>query len=186
MHFYPLIMKKAILILAISLACFGCKDERKTSAGGSQPFFLFDRIDYYHSDITMEDVLATEAKDNKSRKDIALLQIVRQHIPVNMMDTLFIRNMDSVGFRRRLINPAWNSRVSNLYSEREATPPKQSNCVPVFRDVLIFRQGNKITGMSKVDFDCGMHYTAGARYDASGFGQSGEYRPLYKILKQNQ
>lgn len=174
-------MKKAILLL-LSIFLFSCNKKEKINVG-DLPFFKFDKIDYYRTDISREALDSIGMKQEKSRKERALMQVLVQNIPVNTMDTLFINNMEILGFEKSVIDSSQYKRISNLFSLHDTANIDASACAVIFRDVLVFRKKDKVIGVAKICFDCGQNHIVGARYDSSKFGQSGEYEELMEILK---
>lgn len=170
------------MILAVAIAFASCKKEAAAKAG-DLPYFHFDRVDHYTKEITEAEVEQTYSEQEKSRKDQALLQIVTGNVPVNPADTLFIANMDILGFQKKTLDPGLNDELSKIFSKKEA--PETSvvaACEPIYRDVLVFRQKGKVVGVAKICFDCGDSQIVGARYNPGEFGQSGEFSKLGKIL----
>lgn len=119
---------------------------------------------------------------NKSRKDEALLQILTSNVPVSIKDTMFIKNMEILNFKKDIIDPKLHSKISHLFSLREAKHSLAPTCKSDYKDILIFREKNIIVGMAKISFDCKRHQMIGERYNDSKFGQSGEYAALQNIL----
>lgn len=173
-----------ISIFILALLLFSCNENKKAAGNQDQPFFYFDQIEYYHTDITKKDLQTIEMKEEKTRKEQALLQILKGNIPVSIKDTLFIKNMEILGFEKDTIDLRLNSKMAHIFSFREVSKPEVANCSPEFHDILIFRRNNKIIGMAKISFDCLRHQMIGERYNDSNFGQSGEYKELEKILNQ--
>jgi hypothetical protein len=163
---------------------FSCNQNAKTTGNQDLPFFHFDQIEYYHKDISKKELQRIETKEDKTRKEQALLQILTGNVPVSIKDTLFIKNMEILGFEKDTINNKLNPEISHLFSFREVSKPVTSPLNPEFCDVLIFRRNARIIGMAKVSFDGLKHQMIGERYNDSNFGQSGEYKELEKILKQ--
>jgi hypothetical protein len=175
---------KYIPIFILAVLLFSCNENKKTSGNEDQPFFHFDKIEHYHTDMARKDLQAIELKEDKTREEQALLQILTGNIPVSIKDTLFIKNMEILGFDKDTIDSGLNPRISHLFSLREISGPVAANCSAGFRDVLIFRKNGRIVGMAKISFECLRHQMIGERYNDSGFGQSGEYKELEKLLKQ--
>lgn len=175
---------RSISAFLLTILLFSCNENKKTSGNHDQPFFYFDQIEYYHADISKKDLQTIEMKEEKTRKEQALLQILTGNIPVSIKDTLFIKNMEILGFEKDTINNQLNSKISHLFSFREIVNPVPAACNSEFRDILIFRRNNKIIGIAKISFECLRHQMIGERYNDSNFGQSGEYNELEKILNQ--
>ena len=173
-------MKKTILLLICILAV-SCQ-KKEPIAQGDLPFFLFDQIDYYHKTISEDSIIAIIQKEDQTRKEQGLLQIIKGNVPVNTMDTLCIKNMDILGFEKQSIPKAYFDKINNLFSLKTAETKSATACVAIYRDVLVFRKKDKVIGVAKICFDCEKSAIVGARYDASQFGQSGEYKALQEIL----
>lgn len=171
---------KTILPFILCLLLVSCNDKKPT---GPLPFFHFDEIDYYHVDISAEEATEMSIKQDKTRKEQALLQILNGNVPVNTRDTLFINNMDILNFEQHEIDPKLNPQFDALFSVRENVKAEQSSCIAVYRDVLVFRQKDKVVGVAKIDFDCGKDMIVGSRYNTSSFGERGDYGKLEALLK---
>lgn len=176
-------MKYISTFLLAILLC-SCNENKKATTNIDQPFFLYDQIEYYHTPIAKDSLLAIKMKQEKSRKEEAFLQIVTGNIPVSMKDTLFIKNMEILNFKKEILDPKIHSKISHLFSFRETGQPIASKSNAEYLDVLIFRKNNKIVGMAKVSFEGLKHQMIGERYNDSKFGQSGEYKELDNILSQ--
>lgn len=172
----------AVFSAVLLMAC-GQKEEKKEAAG-KQPFFVFDQVDYYHKELTRSQFDSILANPNKSNKDLGLLQIVQQNIPVSTIDTLFIPNMDILKFEKKTLPESTHEKLNDLFSVKiENATPKSVACDPIFEDVLVFRKKSKVIGVAKISFDCDKNYIIGSRYATVGFGQSGEYGELKKVLE---
>lgn len=177
---------KYLSLITLSFFLFACNEKKKSSVSTDLPFFHFDKVEYYHPTITKEELHSIIMKPNKTREEQALLQIVTGDIPVSIKDTMFIKNMEILNFKKDTIDTKMNLKISHLFSLREATESKPKTCNTEFSNILIFRRNNHIIGMAKIDFNCMKHQMIGERYNDSKFGLSGEYKELEKILKQYQ
>jgi len=173
-------MKKYAILLVLALAA--CNPNFKPS--GSQPFFIFDQVDYFHTDISQPEVKELYQKPDKSRKDLAMLQIIGGNVPVNTLDTVFIHNMDVLGFTKKTLDKSLNSKLSKIFSVKHPENIVAAACEPTYRDILIFRQKRKVIGIAKLCFDCSESQITGARYDAREFGMSGEFDQLRTLLEK--
>lgn len=177
---------KYLSLITLSFFLFACNEKKKSSVSTDLPFFHFDKVEYYHPTTTKEELHTIIMKPNKTREEQALLQIVIGDIPVSIKDTLFIKNMEILNFKKDTIDTKLNLKISHLFSLRDTAELKPNPCPAEYNDILIFRRNNHIIGMVKVDFNCMKHQMIGERYNDSKFGLSGEYKELEKILKQYQ
>jgi hypothetical protein len=175
---------KYLSIFLLVILLYSCNENKKATSNLDQPFFQFDQIEYYHTPIAKDSLLAIEMKQDKSKKEQALLQILIGNVPVSIKDTLFIKNMEILNFKKYILDPKIYSKISHLFSFREASQPVVAKNNAKYLDVLIFRKNNNIIGMAKVSFEGLKHQMIGERYNDSKFGQSGEYKELENILSQ--
>ena len=94
---------KYILIFVL-LIISSCTQNRDGVTNQDQPFFHFDLIEYYHLDVSKLNLQALQIKQQKTRKEQALLQILTGDVPVSIKDTLFIKNMEILGFAKEKID----------------------------------------------------------------------------------
>jgi hypothetical protein len=175
---------KYILTFLFTILLCSCNESKKATNNIDQPFFKFDQIEFYHTPIAKDSLLVIEMKQDKSKKEKALLQIVTGDVPVSIKDTLFIKNMEILNFKKEILDPKIHSKISHLFSFRETGQPFVSKSNAEYLDVLIFRKNKRIVGMAKVSFEGLKHQMIGERYNDSKFGQSGEYKELENILSQ--
>jgi len=171
-------------IVLLSLLFYSCNENKKTNSNTDQPFFLYDQVEYYYTPIEKDSLFDIKMKQDKSRKEQALLQILTGNVPVSIKDTLFINNMEILKFKKVILDPKLYSKLTHLFSFREANQSVTPDPNAAYKDVLIFKKDNKIIGMAKVSFEGSKHQMIGERYNDSKFGQSGEYKELEKILNQ--
>ena len=57
-------------------------------------------------------------------------------------------------------------------------------CDAFYRAILIFKKKDKVVGVSKICFDCGLNWTIGSERNVMLFGQEGDYEKLEKLLQK--
>jgi|GEM_PF-1738709 len=176
-------MKRLLIILAAVIVA-SCKKDEKGETAGEQPYFIFDQVTYYHKDLTQGYIDSLYANQEKSRKEQGLLQIVTGNVPVNPMDTLFVKNMDILEFEKKEIDTSHNAELTKIFSLKNVEDKAEDNaCKPVFKDILVFRQKGTIVGVAKLSFDCKKQQMVGIRYSPEDFGKAGEYEDLKQVLQ---
>ncbi|RZJ68486.1 MAG: hypothetical protein EOO50_01460 [Flavobacterium sp.] len=174
---------KAFFIAAAALLIVSCKND-STAKPGDQPFFLFDKVEHYHTDVTEAQIEEIYAKPEKSRKELGMIQIVKGTVPTSARDTGFIENMSILGFSKHEVPTSKNEKISEIFSVKPSTGnPTESDCKQIFNDVLVFTLEGKVTGVAKLSFDCKKQQMVGIRYNPMNFGQNGEYEKLAALLK---
>lgn len=173
---------KRFLIFLSAVAFISCKNE-KAEPAGEQPYFIFDNVTYYHKDLSEAYIDSLYAIQEKSRKDQGLLQIVTGNVPVNPRDTLFVNNMDILQFEKKEIDAVKNDALAKIFSQKKVTHSfEETECKPIYKDVLVFRQKGNIVGVAKISFECKKQQMVGMRYSPEDFGQAGEYEELRALL----
>ncbi len=174
---------KRIALLLIAVAFASCQQEKKDAAAGEQPFFVFDKVVHYHKDVTKTGLDSLYDKEEKTRNDLGLIQIVSGNVPTSPRDTLFVNNMDILEFSKHEVDASKNAELSKIFSQKTSDLEADKNdCKPLYTDVLIFREKGKIVGVAKLDFECKRQQMVGMRYPPQTFGKNGEYEELKKLL----
>jgi hypothetical protein len=176
-------MKRILLVVSLISFAIACQQNQKSEATGNLPFFTFDQVIHYTVPVSKSELDSIIGKSEKSRKELGLLQIVTGNIPVSTQDSLFISNMDILGFEKEIIDPKKYEALANLFSKRQPTKPIQPTCKSGYTDILVFRNKGKFMGSVKLNFECQRHQMVGQRYNDADFGQSGEYEALKKLLE---
>ena len=175
-------MKRIALAVFTFIFLTACEQNKKAEATGNLPFYTFDEVIHYSVPVSKSELDSIIGKSEKSRKELGLLQIVTGNIPVSTQDSLFINNMEILGFEKEIVDPKKYDTLENIFSKREPTQPIQPSCKTGYTDILVFRKKGKFMGSVKLNFECQRHQMVGQRYNDADFGQSGEYDELKKMI----
>lgn len=143
-------------------------------------FYDYEVIEHYHNPNPNVSMSGNYEPDFNLRKRA----IVYYKTPTNLSDTSFIEELRSFGFRRSYVHPRHFKTLNQVFVERKSNVQFDSSCIPIYRDVLIFRKDNKIVGIAKLCFSCRQHYFVGANASTSYFGSHNEYEILLPILRE--
>ncbi|MBB4805990.1 hypothetical protein HNP38_001262 [Chryseobacterium defluvii] len=121
---------------------------------GGKVFFNYDQIDYYYAD---ENEKTGRLVSGKMYLEPAKYYKVR-------------------------ISESEFDGINNIFTEKTTTNNVYSKCMPVYRDILIFRKKGKPAGVAKICFTCGQNEIMGTFANTENFGQDGDYEKLRKIL----
>ncbi len=141
--------------------------------------FQFDNVDYYHIDISDDKMSDLASMQNKSEGDIELESLLTEDYP-NNIDKTFLKNLDKLYPIKRKIDEAKLIEIEEIYCD--GSNLGRSKCIPVYRDVLIFKQKGSVVGVSKICFDCDMQYTID-KYGAQKEFDNNDFQKLQQILK---
>jgi hypothetical protein len=143
-------------------------------------YFDYDEIEYYWTDYKGSRL---NLKESKSKTDSLKYGIIFGKIPHDILDVSFVRKLQDIGYKKRLINNSIFYEIDNIFTEKTANAPAEEACIYVYRDVLIFKKNSKVVGVAKICFQCMAHQIKGSEANTENFGQDGDYEKLKKILR---
>ena len=139
------------------------------------PYFQYDQVEHYYIGIAKG--VPLPKLSNEENKRLALL--TRESDP---FDTTIFSHLPVLGFIRTDLPAGLFSQLNEIFCYRKHKSILISRCMPVFRDILLFKKDNRIVGTARICFDCGQHVITGTTINTEGFGQSGDYGKLYNLL----
>ncbi len=172
------------------LLCFGCSQNKKLTeeqkfekSNKVGPFFNFDKIYHYSIDIADSDLPggAEYPEDPNESYEIKKWHIIQGHDP-KKLDTLIEVKLLENGFLVNEIPKAKLKPLNELFSTRYVKYRYESECIPVYRDILIFKKNGKIVGIAKLCFACDQHVIRGSKTYADFFGTREDFTKLRKLL----
>lgn len=190
-------MKKLIYLIFVGLIIIGCKKEPEhtpeksssenietptTKAENCIPYFEFDEVDYYHIDIS--DRAVFNLNNSKESKDKLLFSILNERTLSKLSDTIFIDELNDLGYTKTIVGPSDFSEFNQIFCERTHNNTSESACETIFRNILVLKKENRIVGTAKICFDCQKSSIAGTDRNTIDFGQSGDYRKLNNLLSK--
>ena len=72
--------------------------------------------------------------------------------------------------------------IDEIFTEKKHAEYYEFACIPIFRDVLIFKNKSKVVGIAKICFTCNNSVIVGTNANTEEFGMSGDYEKLSEIL----
>ena len=169
-------MKSCFLILTI-LLLFSCKKQ-------PAPFSQFDKIEYYHTDINQDGITALFnrkaqlSKDDKDFWDI----FFKYHQPRSVNDEQVIAVIKRLYKVQGTIDEKYYKAIADIFSDHEINDYMIA-CEPQFRNILIFKKDNKVTGILKICFGCEKRDFIGSDKNTVYFGAKG-YKKLKNIVTE--
>lgn len=166
-----------IFILFLFLFLYSCEKN-------SDKFFNYDSITHYTLE---ENSLNTESLFTiipKNKIDSLRIDLIIAEKPSVLDDTVFIANLDRVGFRKKIVSKNNFVNIDGIYKEKFSPLTKTStSCEPIYRDILIFRFKKKITGISKICLECQKSINIGKQGKLKSFERESDYLKLQQILR---
>lgn len=133
-------VKKTTLIFFILLIA-ACKRE---------PVFQFDSVSHY----TLKGVAEVEDEKQHSSEGLAY----DDNLPNASVEEIE-QDIDPIKWDVKLIPYGRLKDISSVYANKFYLDFTEHRCLPIYRDILVFKFKNKITGISKICFDCDIAIT---------------------------
>ena len=153
-----------------------------TATGKCKPYFQFDQVEHYNMQIDEQRVMALEQKKRKTKKEEWVLQVVAGNTQDQLADTAILKKMQQLGFKKKVIAKSKLQDIAKIFCEKQHDEMIAFTCMPIYRDVLVFTRSGRTVGTARICFACDQHHITGTTANTTGFGQSGDYERLSKIL----
>jgi hypothetical protein len=174
-------MKHLTLITITCILLFGCSprgNEKNHKGKIGTEYFDYDNIDYYFNNFDEGKVPELYDKQSDSGWDSLKMGIIVGWIPDDSSDLTFISKLDSIGYTKSQVDKSKFKSINEVFTEKPVDEILATSCMPVYRDILVFKKSDKIVGVAKICFDCWTHEIVGTASNTVGFGQNGDYDSL--------
>jgi hypothetical protein len=152
----------------------------------SKLYFNYDEVlHYYNSYDPTSDENKYDRYPSKHKVDTFKVLTLFKNYPTDINDLEFLEYIDKNGYLELIIDTALFSQLDEVFVERKATSYVNNTCMPIYRDILVFKKSRKIVGIVKICFQCNEIYFVGSKYDTSHFGVFGEFEKLKSVLSQS-
>ena len=178
-------MKNWKLISFTSLLLLGCfsKADQRNSPPTEKQYFDYDQIEYYLNNLNEGKELEHYDMQSDSELDSLKMGVILGNIPSDTSDLTFIGELEAMGYTRNIIDESKFQIIDEIFTEKSVDEILANACIQVYRDIFVFKKGNKIVGVAKVCFDCWGHQIVGTKSNTSAFGQNGDFDRLYKLIR---
>lgn len=185
-------MKKILLFFVSIFVLIGCKKNDNLENKSSKVFvpkygklfFNYDEVNYYNINISENDAIILDSLSAFSEANKLKFQIISDEFPQKLSDINFEEKLQSIGFKKKIINKKDFEKLNKIFVEKTYQDGIAFACIPIFRDVLIFKKNKKLTGFAKICFDCHQYIILGNIGKTDNFGNDQDYENLGKILNQ--
>lgn len=160
------------------------KEEKSFIPVYGQNYFSYDQIDFYHIDFDENNILELDKKKHNSKIDKLKNDILIGDFPKNIKEIDFLKSMDKIGYIKKEIPRNKFSEIDKIFIEKTVNESSSYACIPVYRDILVFKNKGKVIGIAKICFGCYQHRIIGTKINDENFGQNGDYEKLVILLNQ--
>ncbi|MDP5198325.1 hypothetical protein [Flavobacterium sp. DG2-3] len=150
-------------------------------------FFDFDTVEYYSLNKNKEEEMG---KNNSKSIDNGIFdKIFFDNYPEKLNNDIFYKTINSEGFSKFAVSQKDAEYLKgNIFSEKTSIKTLQTvyACSPQYRDILVFKKKNQISGIAKICLSCHQFYFISSKKEikTEDFGTDGEYKSLEKLFKK--
>lgn len=148
-----------------------------------KPFFTSDKIDHYYLNISDDNVLKILGGDTIVNNRKRLSMILANYYPDSISQPHFEDDLIKYNFVKTELSQRKKKEVEGIFTQKDSIQMVFSGCIPMYRDIFIFKRNDSITGIAKICFGCGMAHFYGTKVDTEGFGTRFELKKLEKIIR---
>ena len=149
-----------------------------------QKYFKYDQIDFYHIDFDENKIIELYENKDKSKLDRLRNDIIIGEYPESMNKIGFLKSMDKIGYNQKEISKSKFPEIDKIFIEKTVNQSSAYACIAIYRDILVFKNKDKVIGIAKICFGCGNHRIIGTKVNYENFGQNGDYKKLEILLNQ--
>ena len=172
-------MRKRYSIILLVFLLISCK------SNDEKAFFDFDSVEYYSLNKNKE--VEIIENNRKGIKDSILNHILYSEFPDKLDNDVFYKTINSNGFSKFALSQKDVEYLRNdVFLEKLSFKMFELNraCAPEYRDILVFRKNNKISGIAKICLSCGQFYFISSKkgIQTEEFGAEKEYKSLAELF----
>ncbi len=168
-----------ISIIAITNNYWSKSDEYLFTNNECKPYFDFDEVIHYQSNIHDYEVIG--------RKNNDLNYLLFGCGFESLQDSIYLEKGDSL-FQKKFISKENHAIIDKIFCKQVINQDELyfSECIAIYRDIFVFRKEKKITGIAQICFDCNQFTSIGAKQDTKNFGVNYEFSNLAKLIKKKE
>lgn len=142
-------------------------------------YFDFDEVDHYSIKIS-EDELYFDSLDTHTD---FFTEIIQGDYPEDLSDTLFATKLEQEGYSKNQIPEIKHADLKEIFREKGHDPNVlEWLCMPIYRDILVFKKNEKICGIAKICFDCNQFIIRGTESETENFASFNAFGKLRTLL----
>ncbi|RZJ72623.1 MAG: hypothetical protein EOO45_10790 [Flavobacterium sp.] len=164
---------KIIRVIFLLLIIVSCEKE-------NEYFFTFDEVVRYNVDRNLSDNLIV--KKDQTEKDSITKNIIIGWHRTNTLSQ-FVKDLDKSHYTSSTVDTIHNSKLREIFKAGDTPNELQTTCEPMYRNVFVFRNKGKITGVAQICLDCGKSNFIGTKSKTENFGGNNEFDNLKQLLK---
>lgn len=147
------------------------------------PYFKFEEVSHYHTGFDMDEYVDFKEKNNRNRLDSIRMGIILDPFSHKLiLDSQVISELHKMGFQKTELDKSQVMKLNLIFCYQETDEYETTACAAIYRDILVFKKGDQITGTAKICFSCGHADISGTTYNTDNFSKNDAYQKLVSLL----
>lgn len=174
-------MIKRYSIVLLFFLILSCKSNEEKA------FFDFDSVEYYSLNKNKEEEMGEN--NSKSIDNGIFDKIFFDNYPEKLNNAVFNKTINSDGFTKFKLSQKDVAYLrSDIFLEKPSLNILENvyACSPQYRDILVFKKNNEISGIAKICLSCRQFYLISSKKEiqTENFGTEEEYKSLEKLFEK--
>lgn len=139
---------KSLILFLITLV--GVASSNKVDS-----YFDFDEVEHFQTDYKKfekdGESIYSKVPEDQQEQDLLNVLLSRK---VSFQDTVLIKNLEQLGFDKLKLSINKVDQLKKLFNPKKSKYGEVTFCDPIYNDILLFKNKNKIVGFAKICFGC--------------------------------
>ncbi|MCZ8170011.1 MAG: hypothetical protein O9297_07840 [Flavobacterium sp.] len=173
---------KYIYSILILFTVMNCK--KSSFVNSNINLFEFDTVIHYSKNITGDSISYIYNKEKSDPKYKLYRKIFESEYPKKLSEKSIEKELVEFGYIANVLSQTQKKDINFLFSKYVNDEYIFQGCIPVYRDILIFKKNEEVIGIAKICFDCKMLYIVGSNKKYSNLVDFSEFKKLNDLLKK--
>lgn len=164
----------AFCVLITNINCKNKNSEKKLE------LFNFDKVEHYSTENKSSIFSSIDKKhyENLNESEKKYLKILENNLPAKNRDTSFVSELQNLNFKKVTSKKSNIKKYKEIFSSEFCNEMQENACAPIYRDIYVFRNNNKIVGIAKICFECEIIDFSSEKYNWQRFGKCESLKEL--------
>ena len=154
-------------VLVINVNCKNKNSDKKLES------FNFDKVEHYSTDDNSSISISIDKKhyENLDESEKKYLKILESNLSAKNSDTTFVSELQNLKFKKVTIAKLNLNKYKEIFASQFCNEVQENACAPIYRDIYVFRNNNKIVGIAKICFECQIVDFTSEKYNWQRYGE---------------
>jgi hypothetical protein len=164
----------AFCVLITNINCKNKNSEKKLE------LFNFDKVEHYstENESSISSSIDKKHYENLNESEKKYLKILENNLPAKNRDTTFVSELQNLNFKKVTSEKSNIKKYKEIFSSEFCNEMQENACAPIYRDIYVFRNNNKIVGIAKICFECQIIDFTSEKYNWQRFGECESLKEL--------